>query len=129
VTVGRNSALGLCMKIMLIMITYVYNLIPMQVGGLPCPYKDEALAHFGGDQMKPSTRYSLRPVIHLAGGNDTDHLRSSCEDDDFQGISRLQRSPNFFESLKIIFGEKTVHKRMVADNVIHDHTLKCFKVV
>ena len=80
------------------------------VGGLPCPYKDEALAHLDGDQMKLSTRYSLRPVIYLAGGNDTDHLHSACEDDDFQGISRLQRSHNFFETLKIIFGDKTLHK-------------------
>ncbi len=75
-------------------------------------------------------RYMQRDVIYIAGGNDTDHLHSSCEDDDFQGVSRLQRSHNFFESMKMMIheyrmGREDIHRqeRMVVKDVIHDHTL------
>ncbi len=95
----------------------------LDVGGLDCPYKDKAVALFNGDFLKLAKRYSKRNVVYLAGGNDTQPLRGSCEDDWFQGPTRYVRSRNFFESLKCIFGEEHVHSRFVVDNVGHDHGL------
>ncbi len=88
------------------------------------------MAHFDGNTTRLAMRYIHRDVIYIAGGNDTDHLHSSCEDDDFQGVSRLQRSHNFFESMKTLmqeyrFGRQNLYhqERMVVKDVIHDHTL------
>ena len=93
-------------------------------GGLSAPYKDKALALFQGDTLKLATRYSQRRVVYLAGGNDTEHLRGSCEDDWFQGPSRVERSRRFFESMERVVGKsQSRHDRYVVDNVGHDHGL------
>lgn len=60
--------------------------------------------------------------MYLAGRNDTEHLHGSCEDDGFQGETRVQRSHLFHESLKVLFGEE-VHLRLLVNNVGHDHSL------
>ena len=60
-------------------------------GGLSAPFKDKALALFQGDKMKLATQYSQHRVVYLVGSNDTtEHLRGSCEDDWFQGPSRVE---------------------------------------
>jgi len=94
----------------------------LDAGGLDAPYKDKALAFFEGDIFKLAARYSKRNVVYLAGGNDTEPLHGSCEDDWFQGATRLIRSQRFLESMERIFG-KRVHSRLVVKNVGHDHGL------
>ena len=94
----------------------------LEAGGLDAPYKDRALALFGGDTSKLAARYSKRGVVYLAGGNDTEHLHGSCEDDGFQGKTRIERSYYYYESLKEYFGEQ-VHSRLVVNDVGHDHSL------
>jgi len=89
---------------------------------LPAPYKDRALDVMGGDRSKLANRYASRNVIYLSGNNDTDILRSSCEDDDFQGRFRRERSKFFFNSLQDYFGHR-VHDRLLIENVGHDHRL------
>ncbi len=91
-------------------------------GELPTPYKDRAVDFFGGDTSKLIKRYAKRDVIYLAGNNDTKPLHSECEDDDFQGKFRRERSEKFYSSLKEIFGSQ-VHSRSVIDDVGHDHSL------
>lgn len=88
--------------------------------GLPCTYRDRAIAHLDGNISKLAERYSKRDVIYLSGAHDTEHLHSSCEDDGFQGVHRRQRSELFFNSLKEYFG-RTVHKRIVVKESGHDH--------
>jgi hypothetical protein len=94
----------------------------LDAGGLYAPYKDKAVANFDGDISKLATKYSNRKVIYLAGGNDTQILRGSCEDDWFQGPTRLARSYYFMKSMQIIF-DKPKHSRFVIRNVGHDHSL------
>ena len=94
----------------------------LNIGGLDAPYVQRAVNLFNGVIEKVSERYSNRNVTYLAGRNDTEHLHGSCEDDGFQGESRVQRSRLFYESLKIIF-DRDVHSRLLVDNVGHDHTL------
>ena len=91
-------------------------------GGLDAPYVQRAVNMFDGAVKKVGERYSNRNVTYLAGKNDTEHLHGSCEDDGFQGTSRVQRSHLFYESLKVAFG-KDVHSRLLVDNVGHDHSL------
>lgn len=94
----------------------------LQPGGLEAPYKDRALELFDGDVVRLAERYSKRNVVYLAGFDDTEHMRGSCEDDGFQGTTRLERSSFFYKSLGIYF-DKTVHSRVVIDCVGHDHSL------
>lgn len=88
---------------------------------LACPYKDQALAEVGGLE-RMAVRYSLRDVVYIAGELDVLEVRSSCEDDDFQGPNRRQRSKFFFESLNEIY-PLNVHRRSIAPNTPHDHCL------
>ena len=92
----------------------------LEDGGLPCTYRDKALAHFDGNVSQLADRYSKRNVVYLSGAKDTEHLHGSCEDDGFQGVHRRQRSALFFNSLKELFG-KQVHSRMVVKDSEHDH--------
>lgn len=89
-------------------------------GGIPCTYRDKAMAYFEGNTSQLAKRYSKRNVIYLSGANDTENLHGSCEDDGFQGIHRRQRSELFFNSLREFFG-KQVHKRKVVKESGHDH--------
>ena len=91
-------------------------------GRLESPYRDRAIDYFNGDTMKLAQRYAERDVVYLAGKNDTEILHSSCEDDDFQGRFRRERSEHFFHSLKDIFGHD-VHSRVIVDGVGHDSSL------
>jgi hypothetical protein len=92
----------------------------LEDGGLPCTYRDKALAHFDGNVSQLADMYSKRNVVYLSGAKDTEHLHGSCEDDGFQGVHRRQRSALFFNSLKELFG-KQVHSRMVVKDSGHDH--------
>ena len=91
-------------------------------GRLPTPYRDRALESVDWNTTKLILRYENRDVIYLSGEKDTDFLHGSCEDDNFQGKFRRERSERFFQSLKEIFGYQ-IHKRMVIPNVGHDHSL------
>jgi len=94
----------------------------LQPGGLVAPYKDRALELLDGDLVRLAERYAKRNVIYLAGMNDIELLHGSCEDDRFQGATRLERSSLFHKSLQIYF-HKLVHSRVVVDHVGHDHSL------
>ncbi len=91
-------------------------------GDLVTPYRDRAIEYFNGDRGQLARRYARRNVIYLSGNNDTEHLHGSCNDDDFQGRFRRERSQYYFESLRDYFGVD-VHERYVVDNVGHDHSL------
>lgn len=90
-------------------------------GSLSTPYKDRALASVGGAK-RMALRYSLRNVVYIAGEFDVLEVRSSCEDDDFQGFNRRQRSQFFFASLKDLYPLHR-HRRLVAKSTPHDHCL------
>jgi predicted esterase len=91
-------------------------------GDLITPYRDRAIEYFNGDKGQLARRYAGRSVIYLSGNNDTEHLHGSCNDDEFQGRFRRERSQYYFESLKDFFGVR-VHERYVVDDVGHDHSL------
>jgi pimeloyl-ACP methyl ester carboxylesterase len=88
---------------------------------LKTPYKDRALAEAGGPEHM-AVRYSLRNVLYIAGEFDVLKVHDSCEDDDFQGLNRRQRSMFFFESLSEIY-PLHFHRRFIAPNTPHDHCL------
>ena len=90
-------------------------------GPLVTPYKDRELACVGGAE-RMAVRYSLRDVVYIDGEYDVLEVRSSCEDDDFQGINRRQRSQFFFEALNMLYPLHR-HRRFVAGSVPHDHCL------
>jgi hypothetical protein len=69
-----------------------------------------------------AVRYSLRDVVYIAGEFDVLKVHASCEDDEFQGVNRRQRSMFFFESLSEIY-PLHVHRRFIAPNTPHDHCL------
>jgi hypothetical protein len=94
----------------------------LQSGGLVAPYKDRALKLFDGDIGRLADRYSKRNVVYVAGLDDTESLHGSCEDDGFQGATRLERSRLFYQSLQMYFN-KSVHSRFAIDCVGHDHSL------
>jgi hypothetical protein len=89
-------------------------------GRLDTPYKDNALKHHELESLRK--RYAARDVMYLAGKEDTEMLRSSCEDDWFQGSFRYERSNLFFEHLKRTVKNDTRHERLVVREVGHDHT-------
>jgi predicted esterase len=91
-------------------------------GRVIAPYKDRALRELSWNRTELAERYASRDVIYLAGESDTERLKSSCEDDDFEGRFRRERSHYYFLSLRHYFG-RTVHKRFVVKNVGHDHAL------
>lgn len=90
-------------------------------GRVPMPKFFEAQIKVSG-VASVKERYSKRDVVYLAGKLDILPVRSECEDDDFQGNDRLQRSDRFYRSLQDIFGRRT-HRRIVADGIPHDHCL------
>ncbi len=90
-------------------------------GPLKTPYKDRALKAAGG-ATQMAVRYSLRDVVYIAGEFDTLPVFAGCEDDDFQGLNRRQRSELFFESLNALFPLHR-HRRFVAPMTPHDHCL------
>jgi hypothetical protein len=89
-------------------------------GRLDTPYKDNALKQHDLSFLRK--RYAARDVIYLAGKEDTEILRSSCEDDWFQGSFRYERSKLFLEHLKRTVKNDTRHERLVVREVGHDHT-------
>jgi hypothetical protein len=88
---------------------------------LNAPYKNRALAEAGGPE-RMAVRYSLRNVVYIAGEFNVLKVYSSCEEDDFQGPNRRQRSMFFFESLSEIY-PLHVHHRFIAPHTPHDHCL------
>jgi len=68
------------------------------------------------------TRHAKRNVIYLAGNLDRLPVRAECEDDDFQGYNRFERSKIYFQYLADFYGQ-TTHKRYVAKETPHDHCL------
>lgn len=90
-------------------------------GDLKTPYKDRALKAVGGAQQM-ALRYSLRDVVYIAGEYDVLEVHNSCEDDDFQGRNRRQRSEFFFASLNELYPLHR-HRRFVSKSVPHDHCL------
>jgi len=91
-------------------------------GRLPTPYKDRALDTVGGKKQMIE-RYNSRDVVYLAGALDVEPVRSECEDDDFQGPNRRERSKRFFASLNEIYGANIHHRRLLVSGVPHDHCL------
>lgn len=90
-------------------------------GPMHTPYRDKAIELMGGDRSKLAHRYSTRNVIYLSGHNDTEKLDRTCMAE-VQGTYRRERSEYFFQSLEKYFGKKT-HRRLVVDDVGHDHAL------
>lgn len=88
-------------------------------GRLPTPYFDRARSS-GKEALVE--RYAYRDIVYLAGELDILPVRSECEDDDFQGKNRRERSSRFFRSLKEVYGRE-VHRRLLVRNVPHDHCL------
>jgi hypothetical protein len=72
------------------------------------------------DWMRRS--YAKRNIVYLAGELDIVEVKSECEDDDFQGQNRFERSSRFFHSLQAYYGFPT-HHRFIAEGVPHDNTL------
>uniref|UniRef100_A0A7S4QRC4 Uncharacterized protein n=1 Tax=Ditylum brightwellii TaxID=49249 RepID=A0A7S4QRC4_9STRA len=94
-------------------------------GPLAVSYISNSLSSFHSKQQMID-RYMKRNVIYLAGAKDDTTVTASCEDDEFQGRSRLERSANFYAALNILSGERgesVRHVRLVVDGVGHDHTL------
>lgn len=92
-----------------------------QGGDLPTPYKDRAIEQAGGPSHL-AYRYTQRNVVYLAGQYDTLPVHSSCEDDDFQGSNRRQRSRLFFSALNISYKQHRHHRKVVRYSP-HDHCL------
>jgi len=92
-----------------------------QGGNLISSYKDRILAHFNRSFI--IQRYSLRDVIYLSGSEDTEILHGSCEDDDFQGLYRHERSILFYKSLGNFHNVLFKHQLIVVQGVGHDHAL------
>jgi hypothetical protein len=90
-------------------------------GYLISSYKDRILAKFNTSFL--AKRYALRDVIYLSGLEDTEILHGSCEDDDFQGLHRRQRSFLFFKGLSYLRNVHFSHQRIVVQGVGHDHAL------
>ena len=92
-------------------------------GRVPLPrHVANDIANHGGDVTWLVQAYSKRDLVYLAGGLDILEVRSECEDDDFQGRNRLERSRRYFSSLQDVYGRST-HHRFVAGGVPHDHSL------
>lgn len=88
---------------------------------LPHHVKKEIEDH-DGDVSWLLKAYSKRDVVYLAGSLDILPVYSECEDDDFQGKNRFERSLLYFNSLQELYGSPT-HQRQIADGVPHDHCL------
>jgi hypothetical protein len=93
-------------------------------GRVPLPrHIQKSIEDHDGDVTWLIQSYSVRDVVYLAGSLDILSVRSECEDDDFQGKNRFERSRLYFNSLQEIYGSSTHHRRLVADGIPHDHTL------
>jgi pimeloyl-ACP methyl ester carboxylesterase len=91
-------------------------------GRVPGPaYVKTTIQKHGGAQ-KLIDRHAQRDVVYLAGAEDILPVHSECEDDDFQGNTRFQRSQRYHEYLEHYYGF-SVHKRVVAMGIPHDHCL------
>ena len=92
-------------------------------GRIPLPrHLQRDIAKHGGDVTWLIQLYSKRDLVYLAGSLDILEVRSECEDDDFQGGNRFERSRRYFNSLHDVYGTPT-HHRLVAEGVPHDHSL------
>lgn len=83
------------------------------------PYKDRAIAEVEGVRQLVH-RYASRDVVYLAGGKDV--LPNGNCMANMQGGFRRERSKNFHQSLREVFGY-SVHRRVVVNDVHHDHCL------
>jgi hypothetical protein len=68
------------------------------------------------------TRYATRDIVYLSGELDVIPNGYYCMER-IQGKNRRVRSERFYESLKIIYGGRQVHRRLVVRGVHHDHAL------
>lgn len=93
-------------------------------GRVPLPrHIQKNIEDHGGDVTWLIQSYLVRDVVYLAGCLDILEVRSECEDDDFQGTNRFERSLLYFNSVQEIYGSSIHHQRLVADGIPHDHTL------
>lgn len=91
-------------------------------GRVPGPKYVKDQIHNEGGYEEMVKRYAQRNVIYLAGDLDRLPVRAECEDDDFQGHNRFERSKIYFDYLTDFFGQPT-HRRYVAKETPHDHCL------
>lgn len=90
---------------------------------VPMPHHvRELIESHGGNTTWLTNNYAKRDVVYLAGSLDILPVRSECEDDDFQGACRFERSKLYFDSLQEFYKTPT-HRRLIADGVSHDHCL------
>eukprot|EP00536_Pseudo-nitzschia_multiseries_P004193 jgi/Psemu1/323364/estExt_fgenesh1_pg.C_680026 len=76
----------------------------LQPGGdILAPYKDAALNRVNNDTRAIGLRYAKRRVFYLAGEQDTEVLKSRCEDYTFQGDTRNERARRYFRALTEYF--------------------------
>mmetsp|Transcript_13386 Transcript_13386/g.29067 ORF Transcript_13386/g.29067 Transcript_13386/m.29067 type:complete len:506 (-) Transcript_13386:111-1628(-) len=105
----------------------------LDVGGpTDVRYEHKAIMKAGGID-RVIERYGHRDVAYLAGSQDrcpttgrdgwcySHGLETTCMDM-LQGSNRLERSWNYFHSLKALYGRQR-HTRTVIDGVGHDHSL------
>ncbi len=120
---------------------------------VPAPYVSSRVQKLmgGGDngRTKLFCRYASRDVVYLSGERDVEELSNQIADGDgYQGQTRRERSERFYASLQVLGGENLgscsrreyvsnglrskhdeveettqVHKRIIAKNIGHDHTL------
>jgi pimeloyl-ACP methyl ester carboxylesterase len=88
---------------------------------LPTPYKDASIAAAGGRDAVVQ-RYASRDVAYLSGELDVVPNGYYCMER-VQGKNRLMRGERFYESLRIVYGGRRVHRRLVVRGVHHDHAL------
>ena len=92
-------------------------------GRVPWPrHVASDIANHDGNVTWMIHSYANRDLVYLAGSLDILEVRSECEDDDFQGNNRLERSRRYFNALQDVYGLPT-HHRLVAKGVPHDHSL------
>ena len=92
-------------------------------GRVPWPrHVASDIANHDGNVTWMIHSYANRDLVYLAGSLDILEVRSECEDDDFQGHHRLERSRRYFNALQDVYGLPT-HHRLVAKGVPHDHSL------
>jgi hypothetical protein len=92
-------------------------------GRVPMPrHVRKQIEEHGGDTTWLTQNYGQRDVVYLAGELDVLKVISECEDDDFQGEYRFERSKLYFDSLQEFYKSPT-HHRLVVDGVNHEHCL------
>ncbi|KAL7483085.1 hypothetical protein ACHAW6_008744 [Cyclotella cf. meneghiniana] len=108
---------------------------------LPAPYVLSNIAPIESrNEVHVFCRYAARDVVYLSGERDVEELGNQiCNQDGYQGPTRLQRSERFYSSLQVIGKEldycrpdgnsqlepetSRIHERVVVKNVGHDHAL------